>query len=117
MVLFRFRTGVDADSVSEVEARFRDLANTPRDGHPYILGIHSGRQLSTEGSAHGFELGFVVEFASLGDCNFYVGDPIVTEPGFFDETHDAFKHFVGPFLADGPDGVLVFDLQDERMLP
>ena len=107
VVLFRFADGVDEEARAESERRFLALADSERDGRRYIRSIASGPQLSGEGSGHGFDLGFVVEFESLGDRNFYVGAPIVDDPAFADPAHTGFKAFVGPLLAD----VLVFDLQ------
>jgi hypothetical protein len=111
VVLFRLREdATDADR-REVDRRFRALADTERDGRKYIRRIRSGPQISPEGHARGLELGFVVEFDSEGDRNYYLGRPFVAEDADFDLEHDAFKQFVGPLLAAG-DGVLVFDFVD-----
>ena len=114
IVLFRFADGVAADQRREVEDRFRALAHTPHpDGTgPYIRSIAAGAQSSQENAGHGFELAFVVRFASEGDRNFYVGTPLVSDPAHFDRQHADFKDFVGPLLADGDAGVLVFDFSD-----
>jgi hypothetical protein len=111
IVLFRLHErATDADR-REVDRRFRALAGTLRDGRRYIRGIRSGPQISPEGKARGLELGFVVEFDSEGDRNWYLGRPFVAEGADFDPEHDAFKQFVGPLLAE-EDGVLVFDFVD-----
>jgi hypothetical protein len=116
VVLFRLGAGCTPDDAQEVERRFRALADAPHpDGSgPYILSIASGRQSSHEGASHGFELGFVVRFLSEGDRNTYVGEPFVSDPALVDGEHAAFKDFVGPLLAPGPDGVLVFDFSDAQ---
>lgn len=111
IVLFRLHDGATDADRREVDRRFRALAETKRDGRRYIRRIRSGPQISPEGHAHGFELGFVVEFDSEGDRNWYLGRPFVAEDADFDPEHDAFKQFVGPLLAP-EDGVLVYDLVD-----
>ena len=55
----------------------------------------------------------MLRFASEGDRNYYCGGPIVTDAALYDPAHDAFKHFVGPLLADAT-GVLVFDFAAEK---
>jgi hypothetical protein len=109
LVLFRFRSDVSADLVAETASRFLALTDSPReDGQPYIQSIDAGTQRSGEEAGHGFEHAFVVTFASEGDRNYYVGEPIQPDPRWFDGGHAAFKEFVGPLLAD--EGALVFDL-------
>jgi hypothetical protein len=105
IVLFRFADAATEADRAETEERFRALAYTRRDGEPYILSIESGSQISGEMGEAGFELGFVVSFSSEGDRNFYVGEPVISDPENFDGEHAKFKQFVGPFLAD----VQVFD--------
>ncbi|MCU1407467.1 MAG: hypothetical protein JWQ43_3770 [Glaciihabitans sp.] len=116
IVLFRFAGSTTEGQRHEVERRFRELAFTPHpDGTgPYIRSITAGAQSSGEGAAHGFELGFVVRFASEGDRNFYVGAPLVEDATLFDHRHAAFKEFVGPLLEADGNGVLVFDFADTR---
>ena len=109
IVLFRYAESISTAERAEVSRRFHELVTTERDGARYIRSIESGAQLSGEVEPGGFDEAFVVRFASLGDRNFYVGEPIVTDPDFFDEPHARFKDFVAPLLA--PDGVLVFDFQ------
>lgn len=113
IVLFRFRDAVTDDERREVADRFRALAESPRpDGERYIVSISAGEQTSGERAGHGFELGFVVTFASEGDRHFYVGAPVQNDPAYFDHRHGAFKEFVGPLLETGGAGVLVFDFAD-----
>lgn len=113
-MLFRFHSGVTTEQRHEVVRRFRALADSPHpDGSgPYIVSIASGTQTSGEGAGHGFEVGFVLRFASEGDRNFYVGAPLVTDPAFQDQPHAAFKEFVGPLLEGSGNGALVFDFTD-----
>jgi hypothetical protein len=100
IVLFGYLPEVTAEQKAEVDRRFRALVETERDGAPYIVSITSGYQQSGEVAPGGLEHGFVVTFRSLGDRNFYVGEPIVSDPAFFDPVHAGFKAFVGPLLAE-----------------
>ncbi|WP_394770675.1 Dabb family protein [Lacisediminihabitans sp.] len=111
IVLFRYTAAATEAHRAEVARRFHALAATERRGAPYISSITSGTQQSGEVAPGGFEHGFVVTFSSLGDRNFYVGEPIVTDPEFYDRVHAEFKQFVGPLLAPG--GVLVFDFSPQ----
>ncbi len=109
VVLFRFRPEATAQQRAELQRRFLALADSEREGRRYVRSIRSGVQVSPEGAGHGFEVGFVVEFDSLGDRNFYLGRPFVgDEP--FDVAHDDFKRFAGPLLDGDGRGALVFDL-------
>ena len=114
IVLFRFASTTTAGQRHNAQSRFRELVFSPHpDGTgPYIVSIAAGAQSSGEDAGHGFELGFVLRFASEGDRNFYVGEPLVTDPAHFDHLHAAFKGFVGPLLEGGGAGVLVFDFAD-----
>lgn len=112
VVLLRFRDDVDEASRSEAVRRFRALAGTP---HPdgrlrYVESVTAGPQRSGEGHGHGFEVGVVVRFSSEGDRNHYVGEPFVRDPALYDAAHHEFKAFLGPLLAEGPQGLLVFDV-------
>lgn len=107
IVLFRYRETVSKEDRNEVTRRFLDLKRSLRKGVPYIVSIEEGAQISGENADRGFEQAFVVTFGSQGDRNYYVGKPLVASPDFYDPAHQAFKEFVGKFLA--PEGVLVFD--------
>ncbi|WP_231854133.1 Dabb family protein [Gluconacetobacter diazotrophicus] len=113
MVLFRFQKAVTPFQKAEIARRFLELAVDSRrpDGRPLVLSIESGIQDSGEGQDEGYEMGFLVSFASEGDRNYYVGRPVVTAPGFFDPAHDAFKAFASPYLA----GAMVFDYRVAAM--
>lgn len=110
IVLFRYRPEVTEAQRAEITRRFHALAQTERDGEPYIVSITSGDQCSGEARRDGFEQAFVVTFRSLGDRNFYVGEPVFSQPEHLDRVHAGFKVFVSPFLAT--DGVLVFDFAE-----
>ncbi|WP_322015562.1 Dabb family protein [Paraburkholderia sp. J12] len=102
-----------ANTVSEVQQNalvqaFLDLReDCRRDGKPYIRSIEHGLQSSGEGAHGAFEHAFLLSFDSEGDRNYYVGEPVVTDPAYYDSRHHAFKALIGPLLA--PQGVLVFD--------
>lgn len=55
----------------------------------------------------------MLRFGSEGDRNDDVGAPLISDPACLDPAHEAFKSFVRPLLAQGPQGVLVFDLAAE----
>lgn len=110
VVLFRFRAGVSEARRQEVRERFIALKDTAlRGGKPYIVSIDGGAQISGEDAGPALEQGFIVTFGSQGDRNFYVGQPVVTDPAAYDPAHQRFKDFVRPLLDDG--GVVVFDFQ------
>ena len=111
LVLLRYRDDLGPEERAEVERRFRALAHSRRDGREYIRSIRAGAQISPEAGAGDFDVAFVIEFASEGDRNYYLGRPFVTEPDCIDAAHDDFKEFVGPMLAPG--GALIFDFVDE----
>lgn len=108
IVLFRLNDTVSESDRAEVTRRFLALGQAClRDGKPYIRDIVAGTPNGGEGVERGYELGFVLRFASEGDRNFYAGVPNPTDPA-----HKAFQGFVGPLLAEG--GVLVFDFATGR---
>ena len=108
IVLFRLGASVNEADRAELVRRFLALEQTcRRDGRPYIREIVAGAANGGEGAERGFELGFVLRFASEGDRNFYAGVPNPTDPA-----HEAFKAFAGPMLAT--EGVLVFDFSTGR---
>lgn len=127
IVLFKFKPGTTASNKNNVINEFMSLKdNCLRNGVPYILLIENGFINNPGlGSHHDFELGFVVKFKSEGDRNFYVGEPFITDPQFFDSVHAQFKRFVDPFLdtvscGTDPDvfrGAFVFDFKDKQLPP
>jgi hypothetical protein len=119
IVLFDLKESVTPKEKEEIIKRFLALRSSTRDGKPYIKDIEVGRSnISREGVGKGYDLAFIVSFSSLGDLNYYVGQPAIDDPNYYDAMHQSFKDFVGPFLKvgknpDGSDnvGVLVFDYQ------
>ncbi|GLT16926.1 hypothetical protein GCM10007938_07030 [Vibrio zhanjiangensis] len=119
IVLFDLKEDVTQSQRQEIIDRFLRLKNSERDGRKYIENIEVGtNNMSKEGQGKGYDLAFVVSFASRGDLNYYVGTPAISDSQYFDNNHQDYKDFVGPFLKvqknpDGSDyvGVLVFDYQ------
>lgn len=113
LVLFKYKPEVTSEQKMEVAQRFFALQQSRRkdNGQPYILFIYGGVQNSLIGKDFGFEQGYTLGFKSGGDRNYYEGDPIVTDPSFFDEYHAEFKAFVGPLLLEDG-GVIVLDYKD-----
>ena len=109
IVLFRYDRSVSPEQKQEVIRRFLALKTlSKRNGAPFILSIETGSDISGEGLDQCFEQGFIVTFTSQGDRNYYVGQPVVTDPSFYDPAHQAFKDFVGPLIDQGG-GAFVFD--------
>lgn len=108
IVLFRYDANVTTEQKNEVKQRFLALQRLcKRNGERYVLSIETGGEISGEGADQGLEQGFIVTFKSQGDRNYYVGQPVVTDPSHYDSAHQAFKDFVGPLLDQN--GALVFD--------
>jgi hypothetical protein len=108
IVLFRYNEAVSSEQREDVIRRFLALRTlAKRKGRPYILSIETGSNISGEGLDQCFEQGFIVTFKSQGDRNYYAGQPVVTDPSFYDPDHQAFKDFLGPLLDQN--GALVFD--------
>ncbi|WP_051626068.1 Dabb family protein [Kozakia baliensis] len=107
IVMFRYKAKTTLAERSEITARFLHLVQDTRrsDGAHPVVSIETGMQNSGEGVDDGLEQAFIVTFRSEGDRNFYVGKPVVTDPGFFDPAHEAFKEFAAPYLEK----VTVFD--------
>ena len=106
VVLFSYKPGTSQATIDEIANRFRALAtDAVRDGKPYIVSLVSGPQISGEKAGKNMQAGFIVEFKSEGDRNYYVGTPVVTDPKYFEPAHAEFKDFVGPYLSD----VVVYD--------
>jgi hypothetical protein len=109
IVLFGYRYTTTREQRQEIEDRFHALAESRRRGKRYIVSIESGAQNSPEGLHGGLEHGFIVTFQSEGDRNYYLGEPLVTDPACYDPAHHEFKQFAGEHLR--PSGVLVFDFK------
>lgn len=112
IVLFQYREATTPAQRQEIEDRFHALRTSTRGGEEYILSIESGPQNSPEGLHRDLEHGFIVTFSSEGDRNYYLGEPLVMDPDFYDPAHHEFKQFVGPHLKSN--GVLVFDFPVQR---
>lgn len=98
IVLLRFAQTVSQSTRLEVRDRFLALIDSERDGRSYIASIAGGEQLSGEPDNR-FDAAFVLTFDSLGDRNFYVGEPIVADSRHFDVKHEAFKRFLSPHVT------------------
>lgn len=108
IVLFRFKPDVTQSQIKRIAEEFNNLQqHCRRDGKTYIQSIIYGEQMSGEGAGHGFDLGFIVTFESEGDRNFYVGEPLINDPRFYDMAHHKFKKRITPLLES--QGALVFD--------
>jgi hypothetical protein len=111
IVLFKYKPSVSTETKNVVANRFISLQKqATRNDYSYIISVEAGYQLSQELMGQGFEQGFIVTFASEGDRNYYVGEPFITEPAFYDPTHHKFKAFVSPYL-DQAQCCLVFDFR------
>lgn len=107
IVLFQYSEATTPEQRQEIEDRFHALAESKRQGRRYIASIESGVQNSPEGKHRDLEHGFIVTFESEGDRNYYLGEPLITNPACYDPAHHEFKRFVRQYLS--PTGVLVFD--------
>ncbi|GEB89782.1 hypothetical protein ZMO02_14190 [Zymomonas mobilis subsp. pomaceae] len=107
VVMFRFNQQTTAVERKKVTEHFLALATLSRrpDGRSVVVSIETGAQNSGENADLGLEQGYLVTFNSEGDRNYYVGQPLVKDPAFFDAAHEKFKQFAGPFLAEA----VVFD--------
>ena len=69
-----------------------------KEGAPYILELTGGKQCSPEGLDKGFDLGYVVTFATISDRDYYLDEC---------PTHQEFKKNIKPLVED----VFVFDYE------
>jgi Stress responsive A/B Barrel Domain len=112
IVLFKYKEDITEEQRQLIKKQFMALkSGSKRNGIPYIASIISGSQNSLEGLNRGYEQAFIVTFRSEGDRNFYIGTPTVSDPQYYDQMHNEFKNFIGPFLRDGENGILVFDFK------
>ncbi|SPQ27475.1 899da683-da00-45c4-9210-2d653882ee2c [Thermothielavioides terrestris] len=79
VVLFKFKADANPEDVRAACNRFLSLKTNcihPTTKAPYILSLRDGRDNSPEGLQDGMTHGFVVEFASAEDRDYYVAhDP------------------------------------------
>jgi len=80
IVLFKLKSSLSDDERREVCNDMLGLKDTclhPDSNKPYILSSSGGVDNSPEGAQGGFTHGFVVEFASIKDRDYYVAsDPV-----------------------------------------
>jgi len=115
VVLFRYAENLDPKTRVQITNQFLALQNTClRNGKPYLLSIEVGDQNSGEGANQGLEQGYLVSFRSEGDRNYYVGQPVIKDPQFYDPSHQKFKDALGPLLIKNALALLVFDFTVER---
>ncbi|ROT42986.1 dabb-domain-containing protein [Sodiomyces alkalinus F11] len=91
-VLFQFKAGANPDDVKAACARFLALRQNcihPTAHTPYITSLKGGKDNSPEGVQNGMTHGFVVEFASADDRDYYVKD---------DPAHQAFAKSIGDLV-------------------
>ncbi|CEJ58754.1 Putative Stress responsive A/B barrel domain protein [Penicillium brasilianum] len=84
IVLFQFKSGIDAQVVKDTCNRMIGLKENcihPTSNKPYIKASSGGLDNSIEGIQNGITHAFVVEFASAADRDYYVKE---------DPTHKAF---------------------------
>lgn len=112
IVLFRFADSATTEQRDHAIDFFRSLIGSERNARPYIESISGGAQESGEEGANEFEYGFIVRFRSVGDRNYYVGEPLVSDPDYYDPQHAAFKREVGPLLRSH-NGVQVLDFLED----
>ncbi len=113
IVLFHYGPEVSDAQRMAVLMRFRNMKHTAlRNGQPYIVSIHAGRQNSFQNLGQGFDQAFIVKFRSEGDRNYYVGTPAVIDPAFYDPEYQKFKEFVAPLLVEK--GSLIFDFVSDK---
>ncbi|KAK4120822.1 dabb-domain-containing protein [Parathielavia appendiculata] len=104
IVLFQFKADANAEEVKVVCARFLALKDScihPTSKAPYIKSLKAGKDNSPEGLQNGMTHGFVVEFLSAEDRDYYVKE---------DPAHQAFVKSTGdvlekPIVLDFEDGV------------
>ncbi|KAK5660634.1 hypothetical protein OQA88_11996 [Cercophora sp. LCS_1] len=101
-VLFQFKPGASAADVNAACARFLSLKSTclhPTHKTAYIKSLKGGKDNSLEGLQGGITHGFVVEFDSLEDRDYYVNE---------DPSHKAFVASIGGLI----DKAVVVDFSD-----
>ncbi|KAK0726248.1 stress responsive A/B barrel domain-containing protein [Apiosordaria backusii] len=103
-VLFQIKADAEPKDVKAACDRFLALKDSclhPTNNAPYIKSIKGGKDNSPEGLQNGITHGFVVEFSSVEDRDYYVS----TDP-----SHQAFVQSIGnlvekAIVVDFVDGV------------
>ncbi|KAF7509339.1 hypothetical protein GJ744_008062 [Endocarpon pusillum] len=94
VVLFQFKPEVSPETVLDVCKQMLSLKErcvSATTNKPYVKSIVGGLDNSPEGNQAGITHGFVVEFESAEDRDYYVLE---------DPTHIAFTKFAGEVLAN-----------------
>ncbi|RAH50393.1 Dabb family protein [Aspergillus brunneoviolaceus CBS 621.78] len=80
IVLFQFKSGLTPEVVNQACKDVLALKHRcirPATGQPYIVSFRGGKDHSPEGMQHGITHGFVAEFESPEDRDYYVSsDPV-----------------------------------------
>ncbi|KAF3910655.1 hypothetical protein ABW21_db0205915 [Orbilia brochopaga] len=100
IVLLKFADGTPSDSLKPVCDAFMKLKETcihPETNKPYIISVKGGLDSSQENLQDGLTHGFVLEFASAWDRDYYVNE---------DPAHQKFK---GALKTNGLAKVVVVD--------
>ncbi|EOO02886.1 putative stress responsive a b barrel domain-containing protein [Phaeoacremonium minimum UCRPA7] len=74
-VLFQFSKDASPDAIQEACGRMialKDACVNPSTQKPYIVSLRGGKDNSAEGKQGGATHGFVVEFASTADRDYYI---------------------------------------------
>ncbi|KAF2154622.1 hypothetical protein K461DRAFT_275751 [Myriangium duriaei CBS 260.36] len=102
IVLFKYRPDITWHDFEAHFASFTGLQRKclhPRTGKPYMLSMRMGKNRSWEPFSKGMTHGFVLEFASQDDLDYYLTE---------DPVHLAFSQAAGPLIEDS----LVVDIRD-----
>ncbi|GHJ84062.1 hypothetical protein NliqN6_0464 [Naganishia liquefaciens] len=104
IVSFKFNAKASADDQAGLYRALLNLKDAcKKDGKPYILSAKGGRQISKEPFHHDMQIGFILEFASSEDLDYYCDH---------DEAHQAFiKEWAVPERGIC-DGVVVLDFEE-----
>jgi len=94
--------------------QLKDLCVRPGTNTRYVVTLTAGLADSPEGKDQNMTQGYLVQFSSVDDRNYYVGRPFFKD---YDPHHDAFKAFVGPLLDDVFVFDYIIDLNSEKNLP
>ncbi|RMY53017.1 hypothetical protein D0865_05481 [Hortaea werneckii] len=80
IVFFKFTAGLPSKEVADVCSRMIALSQKcihPQTMRPYFKSLGGGRDNSPEGQQGGFTHGFVCEFRSVEDRDYYVSQDVV----------------------------------------
>ena len=94
-VLFQFKAGTTAEQIKDACSHFLTLKQKcvhPETQSAYILSLKGGKDISIEGLQNGITHGFVAEFASTADRDYYVQK---------DPAHRAYVEGLLPILEKG----------------